>query len=161
MVAKQVRGRIDSIHTSPGGVPKTDVASARVLEDRIEGDDHDNKVGHGGPDRAVCIYSSELIEALKGEGHPIFPGSTGENLTISGLDWYEIVANTQFRIGSVTLEVTKYAAPCKTIKDSFIDGYFNRISHKLYPGWSRVYARVLSSGEVRVGDEVSVEMPTA
>ena len=154
VVSKSGRGRIEAIHTSPGGVPKKDVAQARVLIDRIEGDDHDDKSHHGGPDRAVCIFAKEIIDAVKSEGHPIFPGSTGENLTVSGLNWYDIVPGTKLEIGSVKLEVTSYAAPCKTIRESFTDGYFNRISQKLFPGWSRVYTRVLNPGEIRVGDEI-------
>ena len=155
VVSQAARGRIEAIHTSPGGVPKHAVSIANVFVDRIEGDDHNDKEGHGGPDRAVCIFSTELINALKAEGHPIFPGSTGENLTVSGLKWDEIVPGTQLEIGSVRLEVTRYASPCKTIRDSFAEGYFNRISQKLYPGWSRVYSRVLNPGQIRVGDEVS------
>jgi MOSC domain-containing protein YiiM len=44
--------------------------------------------------------------------------------------------------------------PCHKIAASFADGEFHRISQKLHPGWSRVYARVLAQGMVRLGDEV-------
>ncbi|RMD76622.1 MAG: MOSC domain-containing protein, partial [Chloroflexi bacterium] len=37
---------------------------------------------------------------------------------------------------------------------SFQRGWFSRISQRLYPGWSRLYARVISEGEVKVGDRV-------
>ena len=33
------------------------------------------------------MFSDEIITLLQKEGHPIKPGSTGENLTIKGLDW--------------------------------------------------------------------------
>ena len=148
------RGRIEAIHTSPGGVPKRSVESARILGDRVEGDGHDDTTHHGGPDRAVCLYSLELIEKLRAEGHPIFPGSTGENITVTGINWDQVVPGTRFAIGAVDLEVTGYAAPCKTIRNSFIDKYFNRISQKLSPGWSRVYTRVLQTGPISVGDEI-------
>jgi MOSC domain-containing protein YiiM len=59
----------------------------------------------------------------------------------------------------VLLEVASFTSPCKTIKESFIDGRFVRISQKLHPGWSRVYARVLSEGEVRFGDSVELLSP--
>lgn len=157
VVSKAERGRVEAIHTSPGGVPKKYAFVVNVLDDRIEGDDHDDKVHHGGPERAVCLFSTEIIGVLKQEGHPIFPGSTGENLTVSGLEWGEIVPGTRLRVGSVLLEVSGYAAPCKTIRKSFLDGYFNRISHKLFPGWSRVYARVLIPGQIRTADDVIVE----
>ena len=130
-----------------------------ILLDRVEGDDQNNKETHGGPDRAVLVFSTEVIDALKAEGHPIFPGSTGENLTVTGLQWDLIVPGTLLRIGSVLLEVTKFAPPCKKIRESFVDGYFNRISPPLFPGWSRACARVLTPGSVRLGDEIIAEAP--
>lgn len=160
MVVNEIgRGRIEAIHRSPGGVPKQPISSVRVLDDRVEGDDHNDKEGHGGPDRAVCIFSREVIEALREEGNPIFPGSTGENVTVSGLPWAQLVPGTRLTIGTVELEVTKYASPCKTIGGSFRDGYFNRISQKLYPGWSRIYTRVITLGDIRVGDEIIASGP--
>jgi MOSC domain-containing protein YiiM len=42
---------------------------------------------------------------------------------------------------------------------SFIEGRFVRIAEKLHPGWSRVYARVLSEGQIRSGDPVEVTLP--
>ncbi len=157
VVSKEERGRVEAIHTSPGGVPKNYAFVVNVLKDRIEGDDHDDNIHHGGPERAVCLFSSEIIGLLKEEGHPIFPGSTGENLTVSGLKWDEIVPGTRLWVGSVLLEVSGYAAPCKTIRMSFLDGHFSRISHKLFPGWSRVYARVLIPGQIRTAANVIIE----
>lgn len=151
-------GRVESIQTSPGGVPKKYAFVVNVLDDRIEGDDQANKKYHGGPDRAVCVFSQERIEALKAEGHPIAPGSTGDNLTISGLNWDVIVPGTRLKVGQVVLEIVSYTAPCKKIRHSFVDGYFNRISQKLYPGWSRLYARVIAKGRIQVGDAVMAEL---
>lgn len=151
------RGRIESINVSRGGVPKKYVFVVNVLKGGIEGDDQQNKVHHGGPERAVCLFSQELIDELQMEGHPISRGSTGENLTISGLKWLELVPGTRLRVGEVLLEVASYTAPCKKIRDSFSEGYFNRISQKLFPGSSRLYARVLATGPIKTGDEVVVE----
>jgi MOSC domain-containing protein YiiM len=108
------------------------------------------------------VYSLERIRQLQGEGHPIGIGSVGENITIEGLDWGLVVPGAKARIGDqVVLEIASFTSPCKTIRNSFIDGRFSRISEKLYPGWSRVYARVIMEGEVRVGDPVEVTPPQA
>lgn len=64
-------GKIQSIQVSQGGVPKNYVFVVTVMGDRIEGDDQANKKYHGGPDRAVCLFSQERIDALRAEGHPI------------------------------------------------------------------------------------------
>lgn len=57
-------GRIVQISVSPGGVPKLAVEAARVTVDGVEGDAHRNRQRHGGPDRAVCLYSMDAIRAL-------------------------------------------------------------------------------------------------
>lgn len=149
-------GRVVQIGVSRGGVPKLPTPRARLSSDGVEGDRQNDRRHHGGPDRAVCLYSLEVIEALQREGHPIAPGSAGENLTVSGLDWDSIVPGIRLRIGEALLEVASYTVPCKTIRASFADGRFERISQKTNPGWSRVYARVLFAGEARTGDAVEI-----
>jgi MOSC domain-containing protein YiiM len=61
---------------------------------------------------------------------------------------------------TVQLEIVSYTAPCKHNARWFLDGNFTRISQKKHPGWSRVYARVLAEGPVRVGDAVHIEKAT-
>lgn len=148
--------QVHSINRSSGGVPKTPVVSAWVDILGVEGDRQADTKHHGGPDRAVCIYSLEVIEALAAEGHPIGVGTTGENLTVRGVDWGAIQPGLRLRVGGAELEVTSFTSPCKTIRYSFIDERYKRISQKLHPGWSRVYARVLSPGSVAVGDTVVI-----
>lgn len=150
-------GVVVSVNVSTGGVPKLPVRSARVSEAGFAGDGQRQLEFHGGPDRALCLYSMDRIEALQREGHPIAPGTTGENLTIGGLDWDLVVPGATLRLGAVTLEITAYASPCATIRPSFADGNSNRISQKKHPGWSRVYARVVGEGELCLGDAVTVD----
>lgn len=147
------------INVSPsGGVPKRPVPNAAVTAGGVAGDKQRNRRYHGGSKRAVSLYSYERIAALRAEGHPIAPGSTGENLTIGGLDWPALQVGHRLRIGErLRIEITGYAAPCKNIINSFTEGEFKRISQKLHPGWSRLYARVLDEGIVCEGDTVEVE----
>jgi MOSC domain-containing protein YiiM len=149
-------GLVVAVNVSDGGVPKRPVGRAMVRPTGVAGDRQDDTRHHGGPDRAVCLYSLELIDALSREGHPIAPGFAGENLTVSGLDWSLVVPGIRLVIVNILLEVTSYTMPCKTIRGSFLDGRFTRISQLVNPGWSRVYARVLASGEVGVGDTITV-----
>lgn len=149
-----MRGRVESINTSRGGAFKSSVFEARVTEHGVDGDRQDDLRYHGGADRAVSLYSLEAIRALQAEGHPISPGSAGENVTLSGLDWPSLTPGSQLRIGPVHLVVTGYAAPCKKIEASFLNGESMRISQKVHPGWSRLYARVVAGGVIRPGDEV-------
>jgi MOSC domain-containing protein YiiM len=148
-------GRVESVNTSRGGVPKTSVFEAFVTETGIDGDRQRTVPPHGGRDRAVVVFSLDVIRALQREGHPIAIGTTGENLTVSGLDWSELAPGAMVQAGSVQLLLTRYASPCHNIARSFIDGDFMRIAQEQHPGWSRLCARVLECGLVRPGDPVT------
>ena len=150
-------GSVAAINVSNGGVPKRRVSGAQVSRSGLENDTQGDRKHHGGPERAVCLYSLERIRSLQMEGHPIDIGTAGENVTLEGLDWDRITPGTTIKIGDeVLLEVASFTNPCKTIRASFIEGEFVRIAQKLHPGWSRVYARVLREGQVRFGDPVEV-----
>lgn len=86
-INQQCSARIIQINVSDGGVPKRAVPSCVVSDNGLVGDPQRNLRVHGGPDRAVCIFSLERILTLQAEGHLIYPGAMGENFTISGLDW--------------------------------------------------------------------------
>jgi MOSC domain-containing protein YiiM len=155
-------GRIHRINISTGGVPKLPVERAAVTVEGLAGDGHDDK-RHGGPNAAVCLFSLEVIERLRAEGHPIGPGTTGENVTVAGLDWRAVVPGSRLVFeggggegGGVELEVVQYTSPCSTIRDSFTGLEFRRIKQELHPGESRVYARVIRGGELKVGAAVSL-----
>lgn len=147
--------RIHQINISWGGVPKRPIPEAKVGPTGIEGDRQADRRYHGGPLRALCLFALEKIEELRAEGHPIEPGSAGENITISGLDWTRLTPGTQLEIGEgVKIEITSYTAPCKKIAQSFAGGDFARISPKVHRGDARLYARVLCGGTIRTGDPV-------
>lgn len=148
---------VHQINISDGGVPKQPVLEAKISTEGVEGDRQRNLKVHGGPDRAVCLFSLELIERMQDEGHCIDAGSSGENLTLAGLDWDRLDPGTRLKIGpEVQLEVASYCAPCEHNARWFRDGDINRISQRTNPGWSRLYARVLRAGVVRPGDVVEV-----
>ena len=150
-------GRVVRINISDGGVPKSPVERARVTRDGVGGDRQNDLEHHGGPDRAVSVFALEVIEALRAEGHPIAPGTAGENLTVEGLDWSGVGPGARLALeGGVELEVASFASPCSTIAGSFIAGASKRISQKLHPGESRVYCRVVREGEVREGEGIRV-----
>jgi len=147
---------VHSINVSGGGVPKHPREAASIRANGVEGDRQRDLRHHGGPDRAVVLYSLERIEALRGEGHPIEPGSIGENLTLTGVDWATLQPGTRLQIGETLLEIVEPADPCKKIAGSFLKGEFARVSEKVNPGWSRLCSRVLREGTVKVGDRVSL-----
>ena len=125
------------------------VNSAEIRFEGISGDDQNDKKHHGGIMRAICVLENELLVKLQSEGHPIMPGTTGENLLVEG---FNLSIGSKISIGTVELEVVSAATPCKTISKSFTDGFFNRMSDKKYAGETRWYCRVLKEGTIRISD---------
>lgn len=143
------------INISDGGVPKTPINRVTVHATGAQGDRQRHLKFHGGLDRALCLYSLERILALQREGHPIVPGSTGENLTLTGLDWALVRPGLHVAIGeTLEIEITDYTEPCRHIAGSFFEGAIKRMQQEAQPGWSRVYAKVLQPGVITVGDSV-------
>ena len=151
----EAQAQIVGLQVSPGGVPKLPVDTGVVTSLGIVGDKQRDRRFHGGPDRALCLYSMDRIEELNREGHTIIPGSAGENVTVRGLDWDTVIPGKRYRLGEeVEIEITSYTTPCANIAGSFKGGEFVRILQKQHPGYSRVYARILKEGVLRVGDSV-------
>lgn len=152
-----MNGRIFQLNCSDGGVPKLAVREAFVTATGLQCDRQAHPQIHGGPERALCLFSLERILALQAEGHPIFPGSVGENVTIIGLTWEAVVPGKRLALGDeVVIEITRYTSPCNTIGDSFIERNFRRIDQKVSPGDSRLYARILQTGIIKVGQDVKL-----
>lgn len=152
-----MRGRIFQLNCSTGGVPKTPVQEAQLTLTGLGCDRQAHPRFHGGPERALCLYALERIRDLQREGHPISPGSTGENVTVENIDWSRLKLGDKLALGDeVLIEISSYTVPCKQIAASFLDRDFNRINQKTHAGWARLYARVLRTGVLRVGQEIRV-----
>lgn len=149
-------GLIHQISTSKGGVPKLPIENAIVDESGLVGDVQADRVHHGSPDQALCLFSLEVIEDLQAEGHPIEPGSAGENITVSGIDWSLVVPGRRLTVGTAEIEITHHATPCAKNARWFIDRRYNRIHAQKHPGESRVYARVVNGGSIETGDPVEL-----
>lgn len=149
-------GQVHQINTSKGGVPKLPVEYAVVNDRGLVGDLQADKVHHGSPDQALCLFSLEVIETLQSEGHPIEAGSSGDNITVSGIDWAEVTPGRRLSIGPIEIELTGYAEPCAKNARWFVDGKFGRMKQSRHPGESRVYARVIKGGAIKAGDPVEL-----
>ena len=151
------------VNVSGGGVPKHPVPAAHVYSSGLEGDAWNDKKHHGLPGQAVCLFSTELIEELRQEGFPLFPGALGENLTTRGLEYRQIRLGQIYQIGKeVKIRITKIRTPCRTIAvygegilratyDSEVKG-----GNVNSPKWGRsgYYAEVIQEGTVRPGDPI-------
>jgi len=138
------------------GFPKLPINKAQIKFEGVDGDfnkfrtEKKNSTGT----RAVTLFSLEQIEKLKSEGHAIDVGTTGENITIEGVDWPSLEVGARMMIGEAMIELSEPTAPCSKIGKSFIDGAFSRIDHELELGWSRWSASVIEEGQVEIGSQV-------
>ena len=157
-------GTLASINVG-AGIPKRPVVRALVTGQGLLGDKQltgflEPWGGHGGADKAVMLWSKEVIEQVASEGHPMCQsGRCGEQLTLAGIDWRLVKTGATVRIGaSVLLEVTFLKMPCGAQQPNFTDAGsgMQRISPQYYPDSSRVLARVLQGGHVMVGDTVAL-----
>ena len=149
-------GTVASLHASGGGVPKPEIPSAEIDVGGVVGDAQAARQYHGRPWQALCLWSTEVVEAWAAEGHPIFPGAAGENLSLSGLDWSQIRAGLIVQVGDVTARISAPAVPCTKNSRWFSDRDHRRLGHDVSPGRARWYASVLTPGRVEPGDPVSV-----
>jgi MOSC domain-containing protein YiiM len=151
-------GAVAGVHVGSGGVPKLPVDRATIGLRGLSGDRQKERRHHGRLWQAVSLWSVEVMDRLREEGHQVHPGACGENLALSGIDWSTIRVGSRLRIGpDALIEVTSWAAPCRKIAHCFVDRAFSRIDHDRHPGWARPYAAVLRDGEVRPGDDAVLE----
>jgi len=149
-------GVVEQLSASAGGLPKLPIDPAEVDWSGVVGDRQATRLHHGRAWQALCIWSSEVIDEFRNDGHPLAAGRAGENITIRCLPWNEVRAGVRLQIGTVLCEVSCYALPCNSNKPWFIDGNFNLMHHERGPV-SRVYATVLQPGVIAVGDAAVLE----
>ena len=113
--------------------------------------------------RQVHLLATELLEELQDKGYDVGPGRLGENVTTSGVDLLALPTGTVLRLGDeAEVEVTGLRNPCVQI-DRFSPGLLGEVLGRDEGGAvvrrAGVMGVVLCSGEVRVGDPLTVVLP--
>ena len=139
-------GKLLAICTSPKrGTVKTEVPSAvltpewGIVEDAHGGNWH----------RQVSMLSAEKIEAFRKKIWVDY-GAFGENLVIEGFDFRNLPVTSRFAIGDVVLEMTQIGKECHN------DCVIKQQTGECIMPHEGVFARVLTGGEIHVGDEVTL-----
>jgi MOSC domain-containing protein YiiM len=107
------------VNISNGGMPKLPVGQVHVSRDGVAGDWQKNRKYHGGPDRAICLFSQELYDWLRDEhGIDLKNGSVGENFTTRGIDMQSIGPGDRLHVGECLIEITMVRTPCRNLDTS-------------------------------------------
>ena len=138
------------LNVSDGGMPKLAVQSARVTPQGVEGDQQRNLKYHGGPDRAVCLFSHELYDFLRDKGIDIPYGSVGENFTTKNLDLNALKIGDRLKVGDCIIEITDVRTPCGNLKK------FDPDLPELIVGRSGWVAKVIEEATVRPNDPIQL-----
>lgn len=144
-------GTLVRLNVSAGGMPKIPVAEAHVSRDGVAGDWQTNRKYHGGPDRAVCLFSQELYTWLADEhGIDLQPGSIGENFTTVGVDLLALRKGDRLRVGQCVIEITNVRVPCKKL----LQWHPQLVKAiKDHSGW---VAKIIEEATVRSGDIIEL-----
>lgn len=120
----------------------------------LEGDEHADRVNHGGRDKAVLAYAAEHYPWWQSElqREDFTGGALGENLVIEGGDEAALCLGDRYRIGEAIVEVSQPRQPCwKQARRWGIQNLVLQIVRCGRTGW---YLRVLNEGSISVGDEL-------
>jgi MOSC domain-containing protein YiiM len=131
-------------------------ATGRVAVRRLglAGDGQGNPEVHGGPDKAVYVYSLDHYAAWSRElgRSDLVPGIFGENLTVEEMVETAVKIEDIYRFGTAVLQVTKPRAPCYRLVARMGLPDFQKTF--LASGRVGFYCRVLEEGDVAAGDPV-------
>jgi MOSC domain-containing protein YiiM len=139
----------------------------------VEGDAHmGEKVKHRyhaakNPDapnlRQLHLMHEELFDELRASGFNLGPGAIGENVTTRGVDLLALSKGARLRLGpEAVIEITGLRNPCRQI-DAFQRGLTAAVLGRDPEGClirkAGVMAIVITGGDVKAGDVITVELP--
>jgi MOSC domain-containing protein YiiM len=113
--------------------------------------------------RQVHLLHAELFEELRAAGYEVSPGDLGENVTTRRLDLLGLPVGARLRLGAeAVVEITGLRNPCLQI-ERFRPGLLKQVVSRDAAGSTirkaGIMGIVLSEGEVRPGDPITVELP--
>ena len=123
--------------------------SVKVVPQGLEGDHYAGRSGN----RSVTLIQQEHINTIASLLHKeqISPQDLRRNIVVSGINLLALKGQT-FRIGTAVLQMTGLCHPCSRMEETFGVGGYNAVR-----GHGGINARVITPGEIKLGDLVSVQ----
>lgn len=115
--------------------------------------------------RQVHLIHSELLDELALQGFSVAPGQIGENVTTRGVDLLGLPTGARLHLGvSAVVEVTGLRNPCRQLegmKEGLMQAMLDRAPDGALIRKAGIMSIVLVGGDVRAGDPIAVELPSA
>ena len=152
-IASAIRKQVVSDIDNPAPVEITPLG--------VKGDEQADLSVHGGIEKAIYVYPAEhyifwnelLARETKRPVH-LKHGAIGENFTIEGLLETEVFVGDQLIIGELEFAIVKLREPC--FKFNAAVGYKGASKAMLQSGFSGWYLRVLKTGTLTAGAEITL-----
>ena len=140
-----MKGKVLAVNVSlnKGERKKAVPAATLLVEHGIEGDAH-----AGDWHRQVSLLAMESIAKMQALGLDVGEGDFAENITTQGVDLVSLPIGTRFALGETVLEVTQIGKECHTRC-----AIFYQAGDCVMPK-EGIFARVISGGVVRPGDDI-------
>jgi MOSC domain-containing protein YiiM len=144
---------------------------ATVRTDGLVGDAQKERRHHGGPTKAVLVYSAahysgwartlgshavrhaDALRTMSTEfdASQFGLGAFGENLVIDGLDEGSVCLGDEWEIGSCRLRITEPRGPCNTLTRRWMrPALLGEVRQTAHAGW---YNAVTQEGTLKIGDQ--------
>lgn len=128
------------------GVIKTPINEGNFIENYgLENDAH-----AGDWHRQVSLLAQESVDLMKNDKVDLEAGMFAENITTQGIVLYELAVGTQLKIGESVQEVTQIGKECHSGCE------IAKIVGSCIMPKQGIFTRVIKSGKIKVGDEISV-----
>ncbi len=113
--------------------------------------------------RQVHLIHAELLDELFASGFDVSAGALGENILTRGIDLLSLGTGTRLRVGEhAVVEITGLRNPCRQL-DGLQPGLMAAVLDRDERGGlirkAGIMAVVLSGGEIRPNDAISIEAP--
>lgn len=122
----------------------------------LDGDGQADLEHHGGPHKAVCVYSAEHYSYWKKQLDlpNLAPGDFGENFTVADLTEDDLCIGDTWQLGDAIVQVSQPRQPCwKLARRWKIKDLALRVQQTGFTGW---YFRVLTEGRVHAGMQLQL-----
>lgn len=142
------QGQVIAVNVSEKrGEVKHNVPEAYIKSDwGIETDAH-----AGDWHRQVSLLSLSSVEKMRNLGAKVNFGDFAENITVAGVEVSKLPVGKRLKVGEALLEVTQIGKECHNKACAIKKQVGTCVMPK-----EGIFARVLSSGLVRVGDSIEV-----